>query len=155
MSKPQTLKLKRGDDFKLDLTVQDLNKSTAVTALAALTTAKAAYQTALAADPASQATTDALAAQVAAQAAYNTAIKVDISAWTISSAMGWCGKTVLTLAVTITSGTDGVMTVIATAAQTALLVPRTYQADIQFTRPEGTVSSDTFLIEVMKDITGV
>lgn len=154
MAKTPTIQFKRGDDFKLDLTVTDTNNTEAVAAAAVLVTAQETYDLAVAADP--QVPQDIVHAQSAvdaAQAAYDLLIIVDITDWTITVMMAWSGTEIAVFTVTIINELLGTFMMSATAAQTALWVPRTYDADIQFVRPEGKTSSETFAIKVEKDIT--
>jgi len=153
-SKPPKYVVKRGDDFRLDMTIQDLNNDTAIATKTAMDNAQAAYDLALAADPLVPAdVTSTHAALVAAQAAYVIAITVDITTWTITSKMAWCGKLISTFQVVIIDAVNGVFSIRLGSADTSLWKPRSYEADIQFVRSEGKVSSETFEILVVKDIT--
>jgi hypothetical protein len=154
MSKPPKILVKRGDDFRLDMTAQDTNSDDALAAAIAVTEAQAAYDAALAAVP--QISGDVSSTQatlVAAQAAYSAAILIDISTWVITSKMAWSGKLITTFTVTLEDAPNGVFSIRATAEQTALWKPRVYEADVQFVRDANKVSSQTFLIQVEKDIT--
>jgi hypothetical protein len=154
-SNAPTLKIKRGDDLKLDFTVKDTNSTEAIAAKADLDQKQAAYEAALAADPqVAQDVTDTLAARDAAQTVYDDTIRVDITGWAITSAMGWCGELIANLTVTITDAANGVFNVSAGAGVTENWTPRVYESDIQFNRPGiGKTSSQTFKIEVAKDVT--
>lgn len=146
--------VKRGDDFRLDMTVQDYNNSTAISTKATMDAAQAAYDAALAAVPQVPVTiAAALVTLNDAKAAFATAIKVNISTWTITSKMAWCGKLISTFTVAITDGPNGVFSITLGSADTALWKPRTYDADVQFVRTEGKVSSETFQIVVDRDVT--
>lgn len=153
-SKTPKIVVKRGDDFRLDMTIQDLNNDTAVAAKTAMDAAQAAYDAALAAVPlVSGDVTTTLATLVAAKAAYATAIKVDITTWTITSKLAWCGKLVSTFSVVILAPLEGTFSIRLGSADTALWKPRDYDADVQFVRTEGKVSSETFQVTVERDIT--
>lgn len=153
-SKPPKILVKRGDDFRLDMTIQDLNNDAAIASKAAMNAAQAAYDAALAADPQVPATiTTTYNALVAAQATYADDIVVDISSWTITSKLAWAGKLISTFTVVIVDGPAGNFSVRLGNAETALWKPRPYDMDVQFVRAEGKVSSETFMVIVEKDIT--
>ena len=153
-SKPPKILVKRGDDFRLDMTIQDLNNDAAIASKAAMDAAQAAYDAALAADPQVPADiTTTYNALVAAQAAYADDIVVDISSWTITSKLAWAGKLISTFTVVIVDGPAGNFSVRLGNSETALWKPRTYDMDVQFVRAEGKVSSETFMVIVEKDIT--
>lgn len=153
-TKPPKILVKRGDDFRLDMTIQDLNNDAALVSKDAMDAAQAAYDAALAANPQVPADiTTTYNALVAAQAAYADDIIVDISTWTITSKLAWAGKLISTFNVVIIDGPAGNFSVRLGNADTALWKPRTYDMDVQFVRAEGKVSSETFLVIVEKDIT--
>ena len=153
-SKPPKIRVKRGDDFRLDMTIQDMNNDAAIASKAAMDAAQAAYDAAIAADPQVPATiTTTYNAFVAAQATYADAIVVDISSWTITSKLAWAGKLISTFTVVIVDGPAGIFSVRLGNAETALWKPRSYDMDVQFVRAEGKVSSETFMVIVEKDIT--
>lgn len=153
-SKPPKILVKRGDDFRLDMTIQDENNDAAIASRAAMDAAQAAYNAAIAADPQVPGDiTSTYNTLVAAQATYADAIVVDISTWTITSKLAWVGKLISTFTVVIIDGPAGTFSVRLGNADTALWKPRTYDMDVQFVRPEGKVSSETFLVIVERDIT--
>ena len=153
-SKPPKILVKRGDDFRLDMTIQDLNNDAAIASKAAMDAAQAAYDAALAADPQVPADiTTTHNALVAAQATYADDIVVDISSWTITSKLAWAGKLISNFTVVIVDGPAGNFSVRLGNAETALWKPRSYDMDVQFVRAEGKVSSETFMVIVEKDIT--
>ena len=153
-TKPPKIVVKRGDDFRLDMTIQDLNNDAAIASKAAMDAAQAAYHAALAADPQDPATiTTTYNALVAAQVTYADDIVVDISSWTITSKLAWAGKLISTFTVVIVDGPAGNFSVRLGNAETALWKPRAYDMDVQFVRAEGKVSSETFMVIVEKDIT--
>ena len=153
-TKPPKIVVKRGDDFRLDMTVQDMNNDAAIASKAAMDAAQAAYDAALAADPQVPADiTSTHATLVTAQAAFADSIVVDISAWTITSKLAWVGKLISTFEVVVTDGPAGDFSVRLGNVDTALWKPRDHDMDVQFVRPEGKVSSETFTVVVQKDIT--
>lgn len=153
-SKTPSIPLKKGDDFKLDLTVQDKNNTTALTNYTILEAAQKALNQATEADPqVAQDVIDAQAAVVAAQAAYDLSIIVDISAWTMASQVRWCGKLIDNLVVTILDATVGTFSISMGSTGTALWEARKLDCDVEFTRPTGKVSSQTFIIDVEEDVT--
>ena len=153
-SKPPKIVVKRGDDFRLDMTVQDLNNDAARASKLLVESTYAAYQAALAADPQVPADiTSTYNAYVAAETQFAIDIKVDITGWTITSQLAWVGKLVSTFQIVIIDPLEGTFSVRLGNADTALWKPREYDMDVQFLRPEGKVSSETFLVVVERDIT--
>lgn len=153
-SKTPSIPLKKGDDFKLDLTVQDKNNTTAITNYTILEAAQKVLNQVTEADPqVIQDVIDAQAAVVAAQVAYDLSIIVDISGWVMASQVRWCGKLVDALVVTILNATVGTFSISMGSANTALWDTRKLDCDIEFTRPTGKVSSQTFIIDVKEDVT--
>lgn len=154
VEKPPKILVKRGDDFCLDMTVQDLNNDAAIASKAAMDAAQAAYDTALAANPQVPVDiTTAYDALVAAQVIYTNDTMVDISSWTITSKLAWAGKLISTFTVVIVNGSAGIFSIRLNNSETALWKPRTYEMDVQFVRAEGKVSSETFWVIVERDIT--
>lgn len=78
---------------------------------------------------------------------------VDITNWTITSSVRYARRLIDDLDVTITDGLNGVFTISKPRASTALWVIRTLKCDIQFDRPTGRISSQTFFIDVEEDQT--
>jgi hypothetical protein len=156
MSKTQILKFKQGDDFKLDFTLTDTNNSGAVTAQAAVEAKREEII-----DMEDQVNPDLAAIAVANGElitlvdAYEAAIQMDITGWSIASQLRWCGELIETFTIDETTLDIGKFAIIATAAQTALWIPRNYDMDIQFTRLTGKISSETFILDVEKDVTNV
>lgn len=154
MAKKPIIRIKRGDDFKLDLTVTDTNNSTAIGTKEVLDAAQVTYDELLQADPQDpQAITDALDILNTSIAAYNDAITVNISDWVITSQMAWCGRVIDEFVVSMADALTGTFTISRSREFTKDWIPRKYDTDIQFIRPQGKVSSQTYTIEVMKDIT--
>lgn len=153
-NKPPKIVVKRGDDFRLDMTVQDLNNNAALASKALMDSTYAAYQAALVAVP--QVSIDIINtynAYLAAQNAYAIDIKVDITGWTITSKLAWISRLVSIFDVVIIDPLEGTFSVRLGNASTALWKPREHDMDVQFVRPEGKVSSETFLVIVERDIT--
>lgn len=148
------LAFKRGDSFKLELTVTDPNSDDSLAANVILVAAQVAYQEALDADPlVPQDVTDTLAAYVAAQEAYDDQIIVDITDWTIMSKLVWCGKLITTFVITIINAQLGTLIVTAAPEVTLLWKEREHECDILFVRPEGSTSSETIWIDVERGAT--
>jgi hypothetical protein len=156
MAKEKILKFKQGDDFKLDFTLTDTNNSGAVTAAAAVQTKRdeiIEMEDAVSPDLAAIAVAnDELLTLIDA---YEAAILMDITGWGIASQLRWYGELIDTFSIDETTLNIGKFAIIATETQTSLWVPRKYEMDIQFTRVTGKISSETFILDVEKDVTNV
>ena len=151
-----SIKFKSGDDFNLDFTLTDTNSVLAASAAALVVTEQATYGDLLKADPIDQPAIDAqLIVLNAAITAYDASVLMDITGWGIASQIRWCGKLIETFNVDVTQASIGMFTLQATTAQTQLWKPRKHQVDVQFTRASGKISSETFILDVQKDITNV
>ena len=151
-----SIKFKSGDDFNLDFTLTDTNSVLAASAAALVVTEQATYGDLLKADPIDQPAIDAqLIVLNAAITAYDAAVLMDITGWGIASQIRWCGKLVDTFSVDTTNASIGMFTLQAPSTQTQLWKPREHQVDVQFTRASGKISSETFILDVQKDITNV
>lgn len=156
MAKPQILKFKQGDDFKLDFTLTDTNHTTAIDAKAAFDAA-----TKNLVDLKLQNPQDPIAIAAAEETvtttslAYEAAIVMDITGWGIASQLRWCGKLIDSFDVDLTYQTIGKFAILRSSEFTSLWTPRKYDMDIQFTRLTGKISSETFILEVEKDVTNV
>lgn len=140
---------KRGDSFKLDITVTDPNSVASQAAAAALVITEAAYAAALAAVPiVQQDIDDTLIARDADQATYDAAIIVDITGWTITSSLRWCGKLITDFVITIVDASAGTFTITALTTVSELWNAREHEMDIHFVRPSGATSSETMIIDV-------
>lgn len=156
MAKPQVLKFKQGDDFKLDFTLTDTNNSTAIDAKATYDAAVETLAELKLADPQDPvAIAAAEAAVTAADLAYEDAILMDISGWGIASQLRWCGKLIDTFDIDLNWTHIGKFTILKASEFTNFWIPRKYDMDIQFTRVTGKISSETFILEVQKDVTNV
>lgn len=149
-----TLDFKRGDTLQLDMTVSNTTNDTAVVNALVLENAEKAYLDAIGAVPqVALDVTNTLAARDVAQTAYDNSIIVDITGWTITSMIAWRGEHIDNLTTTLTNAANGEFSVTALPAMTALWETRLLETDVQFVRPEGTVSSETLYINVERDIT--
>ncbi|CBW47024.1 hypothetical protein [Roseovarius sp. 217 phage 1] len=83
----------------------------------------------------------------------NNDAPVDITNWTIASQIRYQRRLIDDLVVTKDDPVNGVLTLSKIRTDTALWPARTVKCDIQFDRPEGRISSQTFLIEVAEDQT--
>lgn len=83
----------------------------------------------------------------------NNGTPVDITGWTIASQVRYARKLISDLDVTITDGPAGQFTISLPYSQTASWPARELKCDIQFDRPEGRISSQTFIINVTEDQT--
>jgi len=156
MAKAQILKFKQGDDFKLDFTLTDTNNSGAVTAAAAVQTKRdEIIEMEDAVNPDLAAIAVANEELLTLIDAYEAAILMDITGWGIASQLRWYGELIDTFSIDETTLNIGKFAIIATATQTSLWVPRKYDMDIQFTRITGKISSETFILDVEKDVTNV
>lgn len=141
MSCEPYINLKRGDDLYLEFTATDPSTPTAQAAKLVLDTAQAANP---------QIPGDISAAT----SLYNAALVVDITSWTMVSQIRWYDRLIDTPVITVIDPLIGRFNLTVDAANTSLWIPnRTLNCDIQFTLPTfGVVSSETFLIQVQKDI---
>lgn len=155
MTHTPTITFKRGDNFKLDITVTDPSSDAAVAAQVVLTAAERVLELALLADPfVQQDVDDAIAAVAAAQATYDGEIVIDITGWTITSQMTWCGRLVQIFEITITNASLGTFNIRAYEADTILWDIRKHELDLLFTRdPEGGTSSETMIVDVQRGAT--
>lgn len=168
MTDSPRISFKRGDSFKLDITVTDPNSETSLAAFAVLTAQEATLaaalvvlQEAIDADPYvpqdeidAQAIVDTAITDLATdQATYDTAIIVDITGWTITSSLRWCGSLITDFIITIINASIGTLTITATPIVSALWKEREHKMDIKFVRNAGTTSSETIMIDVERGAT--
>lgn len=169
MTHTPTITFKRGDNFKLDITVTDPNNDTAnaaqivlSAAIVDVTNAQALldfYEAVI--PPVQQDIDDAQAALdititdlATAQGIYDAAIVVDITNWVITSQLAWCGTVVEIMEITITNASLGTFNVRAYEVATILWKTRKHDLDILFTRsPEGGTSSETMIVDVVRGAT--
>lgn len=148
------LDFKRGDDLKLDFTVQDLNNDAAIAQLSVLTEAEETLAELQEADPVDQSAIDAQQIVVNdEQAAYDALIIVDITGWTIISQVRRGGKLIATLDVTIVDATSGTFTLTQDNLITVDWPVADLECDIEFITTSGKNSSETFIIHTKRDIT--
>jgi len=89
----------------------------------------------------------------------NNNAPVDITNWTIASSVRYQRRLIDDLVVVKDDAVNGVFTISKIRTDTALWPagtkdnPRQLKCDIQFDRPEGRISSQTFIIEVTEDQT--
>ena len=154
MTHSPRITFKRGDSFRLDLTVTDPSNATALGHAADLVITQAALAAAIAADPyVLQDEIDAQAAVDADQAEYDAAIVVDITGWTVTSTMRWRGEVVQVFEITITDALLGTLNIQATEAQTQLWKIKLHELDALFVRTDGSTSTETIYVDVQRGAT--
>ena len=148
-----TINFKRGDDFRLDMTIKNKNSVQALAAQADVVSAQATLDAANAAVPSvAQDITDAQTALDAAQAAYDLAIIVDITDWVITSNIRWNDKFVDALDVVIINAAVGQMRIARDDTLTTSWPKRLLDCDVKFDIPVlGKTSSKTFYIDLRGD----
>lgn len=154
VTKTPKIPFKAGDDFILTLTVTNKVSGPALAAETAVIEAQSIYDNLLIAEPPnSVAIAAALVVLDAAKDDYAEAIIVDITDWTITASMRWITKLMADFIITKTDAATGKFTLEASAEDTQLWKPRVYDVDIQFLIDGKKSSSQTFQIDVKKDIT--
>lgn len=149
-----SIAFKRGDSFKLDITITDPNSATALAFMVVLLAAQVVLQAAIDADPyVEQDEIDAQAAVDAAQSDYDADIIVDITDWVITSKLTWCGSPISTFTVAIINASLGSLRITTTTEVTALWKIREHEMDILFVRSGDTTSSETITINVERGAT--
>lgn len=149
-----TLPFKRGDDFKVDFTLTDTNHTTAIDLKATLDAENVILEDLESADLVDSAAVATQAAIVqATEDAYEAAILVNISGWTISAQLRRFSNLVTDFTIDMTNAHIGKFTLTCPSAETQMWKPVTHQCDIQFEHVVGKISSETFLVEVEKDVT--
>lgn len=163
MTHDPRISFKRGDSFKLEITITDPSTVAAVAAqvvltaqIATLAAAQVVLQAAIDAIPYveqdeidAQAIVDTAVIDLATdQATYDAAIIVDITGWTITSKLTWCGSTIATFTITIVDALIGTLTITALPEVTLLWKVREHQMDMLFVRPAGSTSSETIIVDV-------
>ena len=148
------LDFKRGDDLKLDFTVQDTNNTAAIAQFAVLTAAQTLLAELQAADPIDQPAVDAQQIVVDdAQTAYDALIIVNITGWTIRAQVRRGGKLIDDLDISIIDAVNGCFTILKDDSLTAAWPVADLECDIEFITTAGKNSSETFVIRVKRDIT--
>jgi hypothetical protein len=154
MSKLPKIPFKAGDDFILTMTVSNKNSPEALAAQTTLVNAQAAYEEEVDKEtPDETLLATLLTAFEEAQEAYDEAILVDITEWGITSSLRWITKLISEFTVEKTSPESGIFTISAPPIETQLWKPRIYDVDVQFTIDNKRSSSQTFQIDVKKDVT--
>ena len=140
--KPLTVRIKRGDDFRLQMAVRDRLNEDAVAAKEAYNVAYQEWRDAVNADPPDDGViATKYAAAEAVLLTYENASIVDITNWTIKSAIAWGGKIFGILEVVIEDVDNGIYTIYLSKDVTYWLKPREYDLEVQFTRPDGDVTT--------------
>ena len=153
-TKTQKIPFKAGDDFILTLTVSNKTSDVAVAAATALAEAQTAYNEEAAKETPNPTTLAALTDTLnAAKDDYDEAIIVDITNWVITSSMRWITKHVADFIVTKVDAATGKFTLECPSEQTQNWKPRVYDVDVQFVIGGKKSSSQTFQIDVKKDVT--
>jgi len=154
VTKTPKISFKAGDDFVLTLTVTNKVSAPALAAETAMIEAQTIYDTLLIAQtPNAVAIAAALVVLNGAKDDYADAIIVNITSWTITASMRWITKLMADFVVTKTDATNGKFTLEAPAEDTKFWKPRVYDVDVQFLIGGKKSSSQTFQIDVKKDIT--
>lgn len=154
MTHSPRISFKRGDSFKLELTVTDPNSNASLLAAENLAASEILLQEAIDADPyVEQDEIDAQAVVDADQATYDAAIIVDITGWTITSKLTWCGSEIAEFDITITDASIGTLDIEAAPGITILWKVREHKLDILFIRPAGNTSSETIYVDVERGST--
>lgn len=140
--KPLTVRIKRGDDFRLQMAVRDRNNEDAIAARKVYETLYQEWRDAVNEDPPNGGVIAVkLYAAEAALLEYETASVVDITNWTIKSAIAWGGKIAGVCDVIIEDLDQGIYQIYLPKEVTYYLKPREYDLEVQFTRPDGDVTT--------------
>ena len=83
----------------------------------------------------------------------NSGTPVNITGWTIRSMARYAKRLIEELDVTIINAAQGQFTLSVPAIKTGKWPVRDLRCDIEFNRPEGKISSNTFVIKVKEDQT--
>lgn len=151
---PMVVRIKRGDDFTLQMAVRDRRSEEALAAYEEYSTAYDNWRDAVNADPpVQQDIDDTKLLMENTLDAYEAACVVDISNWIIKTSMGWGGKIIANGSTTILSLDQALYSITYDHDITAALRPRDYECEVQFTLPDETViTSQTFIVTVERDI---
>lgn len=148
---------KAGDDFNLTLTVSNKTTTMAINANNAVVAAQTLYDNQLLlndqTDEGQAYLYSLLVSLDLAKSVYADSIIVDISDWEISSSMRWITKLIANFSVNKIDPTLGKFTLNCANEETQLWQPRLYDVDIQFGIDDRKISSNTFQIDVRRDIT--
>lgn len=156
-TKTQKIPFKAGDDFILTLTVSNKTSDAAVAAITAVAEAQAAYDAqVLLNDQSSEGQihlTNLFNTLNTAKDTYDEAIIVDITDWVITSSMRWITKLMANFTVDKVDAVTGKFTLECSSEETQSWKPRVYDVDVQFIIDGKKSSSQTFQIDVKKDVT--
>lgn len=147
--KPLTVRIKRGDDFRLQMAVRDRLNEDAVAAYEEYQTAYVNWREAVNADPPNNDTiANTLLIKNNLYQDYEELTLVDITGWTIRCAISWGGKTYAEFQTTILNSTQGAYETFLPSSVSAALKPREYTMEVRFTKENQEVvsSSDVILI---------
>lgn len=154
VTKVPKIPFKAGDDFYLTMTVYNKTNDLAIAAAADLAAAQAAYDDEFnKPDPDPVLLESLNTALGAAKEVYMENIIVDIRTWDVTSSMRWAGKHICDFTVTIENDHKGKFWLEFPAADTQLWKPRVYDIDVQFVIDGKKSSSQTFQLDVKRDIT--
>lgn len=152
--KPMSARIKRGDDFILQMTVRNHKSKESLEQYAIYQTAYKAWKDAINTDLPDEVTiADKLAAYIAAFEDYDTVGIVDITGWSIRCAIAWGGQTIVEFDCNILNYITGSFEVIFTTEKTSLLKPREYDLELRFTQAnQQVVSSQNILLIVDRNV---
>lgn len=153
--KPPTMRMKCGDDLRLQMAVRDRLNEDAIAAKETYNVAYQEWRDAYNMDPPDQATIDAKYFTVEETLlAYETISIVDISDWVIQAKIGWSGVLFGTCTVSIEDAVNGIFLVYIPKELTASLKPREYDFEVKFTHTTGDIlTSMSMKVILDKNIT--
>lgn len=156
MARKKTIRypFKRGDDFKLDFTLKDTNTAEAIAAKDLWVEELATLIELQQADPLDAAAVTAQQAVVdAAEAAYEAEILMDITGWVITSQIRLNDTLVADLVIDDSNYNIGKFALTLDKSLTQNWKIAEHDVDVSFERASGTTSSDSFIVDVQKDVT--
>jgi len=160
MAKTPKVKFKAGDDLRLVMYVTDKTTANAMAEELTLNILKNELEVLLSANPIDEElVSDKRYEIIAQEAVYKAQKVVNITGWTISCQMKWLGKPVATLTISDRDDEDGKFTVSHPSATvddvpgTQTWKPRVYDVDLQFSISGVLTSSQTFQLDVQRDVT--
>lgn len=143
-AKPLTIRLKRGDDFRLPLAVRDRKTEYAKAAYEEYLSALSDWRDAVNADPPDSLNITVLESIKNVKLyEYDTRSQVNITDWTITCAVSWGIKFMGTGTVSFEDATKGLFNIHLPNSFTELLKPRTYFLEIGFLMSNGDKVSST------------
>lgn len=152
-----TVRIKRGDDFRLQMSVKNRRSDDALIAYQTYQDSYEAWRAAVNADLVVemdvQNTHDIMES---ALNTYETICEVDITGWEIEGAIAWNTRHVADMVCEFEDTSRGIFTISISKDETNLLKPREYRGEIQFTRPSGSdvevTTTQDFILIVDADI---